>query len=125
MLQRVTRQKTCPVRTLEAWLAASGIRYGPVFCRVTRWSTVEAGRALSGEAVRQIEYLANPGVGELRIGCPDIMNAGVMPPLVDRFLRRWPEVRLHVVYADTGAGQFQLLRERRVDLLRQRVLHAA
>jgi len=45
---------TCPVRALEAWLAASGIRYGPAFCWVTRWGSVEAGRALSGEAVRLI-----------------------------------------------------------------------
>ncbi len=45
---------TCPVRALQAWLAASGIRYGPVFCWVTRWGSVEAGRALSGEGVRLI-----------------------------------------------------------------------
>ena len=45
---------TCPVRALQAWLAASGIRYGPAFCWVTRWGTVEAGRALSGEGVRLI-----------------------------------------------------------------------
>ncbi|MBL6458871.1 LysR family transcriptional regulator [Belnapia sp. T6] len=69
------------------------------------------------QGLRRIEHLADPGEGELRIGCPDIMNAGVIPPLVDEFLRRWPKVRLHVLYAETGAGQFQLLRERRVDLL--------
>ena len=45
---------TCPVQALEAWLRASAIRYGPVFCWVTRWGRVEAGRALSGEGVRQI-----------------------------------------------------------------------
>ena len=45
---------TCPVRALEAWLRGSGIRFGPVFCWVTRWGRVEAGRALSGEGVRQI-----------------------------------------------------------------------
>jgi DNA-binding transcriptional LysR family regulator len=69
------------------------------------------------QGLRRIEHLADPGAGELRIGCPDIMNAGVMPPLVERFLRRFPKVRLHVAYAETGAGQFQLLRERRVDLV--------
>ena len=45
---------TCPVRALEAWLQVSGIRFGPVFCWVTRWGGVEAGRGLSGEGVRLI-----------------------------------------------------------------------
>jgi DNA-binding transcriptional LysR family regulator len=69
------------------------------------------------QGLRRIEHLADPGAGELRVGCPDIMNAGVMPPLVERFVSRFPKVRLHVAYAETGAGQFQLLRERRVELL--------
>ena len=69
------------------------------------------------QGLRRIEHLADAGAGELRVGCPDIMTAGVMPPLVDRFLRRHPKVRLHVVHAETATGQFQPLRERRVDLL--------
>ena len=45
---------TCPARAVEAWLRASAVRYGPVFCRVTRWGTVEQGRGLSGEGVRLV-----------------------------------------------------------------------
>jgi site-specific recombinase XerD len=51
---RGQRPETCPVRAMEAWLRASAIRYGPVFCRVTRWGTVEQGRGLSGEGVRLV-----------------------------------------------------------------------
>ena len=51
---RGQRPETCPVRAVEAWLRASAIRYGPVFCRVTRWGTVETGQALSGEGVRLV-----------------------------------------------------------------------
>jgi len=51
---RGQRAETCPVRALEAWLRASAIRYGPIFCQVTRWGSVEAGRGLSGEGVRLI-----------------------------------------------------------------------
>ena len=51
---RGQRVETCPVRAVEAWLRAAAIRYGPVFCRVTRWGTVEAGQGLSGEGVRLI-----------------------------------------------------------------------
>ena len=39
---------------MEAWLRAAAIRYGPVFCRVTRWGTVEQGRGFSGEGVRLV-----------------------------------------------------------------------
>ena len=51
---RGQRPKTYPVRAVEAWLRASAIRYGPVFCRVTRRGTVEQGRGLCGEGVRLV-----------------------------------------------------------------------
>jgi integrase len=41
---------TCPVRTLQAWIAASGITDGPVFRPVDRHGNVAASR-LSGKAV--------------------------------------------------------------------------
>jgi len=44
---------TCPVRALEAWLAASGCEFGPVFRKVDRWGGIET-RALHPDAIRQI-----------------------------------------------------------------------
>jgi DNA-binding transcriptional LysR family regulator len=69
------------------------------------------------QGLQRIEHLADASAGDLRIGCPDIMTAGVIPPLIERFLGRYPKVRLHVVHAETALGQFEALRERRVDLL--------
>jgi integrase len=43
-------RETCPVRALEDWLRAAAIRFGPVFCQVTRHGTVEPGR-LSAEVL--------------------------------------------------------------------------
>lgn len=43
----------CPVRAVEAWLAATGTRYGPVFRKIDRWGTVEDAR-LGTDAVRRI-----------------------------------------------------------------------
>jgi integrase len=50
---RGRRRETCPVRTLEDWIDASGCRFGPVFRKVDRWGNVEH-RRLGGDAVRDV-----------------------------------------------------------------------
>jgi integrase len=40
-IPRGRKPETCPVRSMEAWLRASGCAYGPVFRKVDRWGTVE------------------------------------------------------------------------------------
>lgn len=45
--------ETCPARAVEAWIAAAGLRFGPLFRPVTARGEVEP-RALSAEAVRKI-----------------------------------------------------------------------
>jgi DNA-binding transcriptional LysR family regulator len=69
------------------------------------------------QGIKQIQSLSDPNSGELRIGCPEIMVAGVLPTLAERFLREYSKVRLHVVHADTALRQFDELRRRNVELL--------
>ena len=69
------------------------------------------------QGLRQVEYLADPESGELRIGCPELIMVSLLPAIVDRFSRQHPRVRLHVSHASTGILQFQELRERNVELL--------
>lgn len=64
-----------------------------------------------------LEFLTNPNSGDLRIGCPEMMTAGLLPVIAERFSRQRPGVRLHVAHADTLASQFDELRDRNVDLL--------
>jgi integrase len=52
-IPRGGKPETCPVRALEAWLEASGCRFGPVFRKVNRWGDIEPA-ALHPDAVRQI-----------------------------------------------------------------------
>ena len=52
-VRRAAAVLACPVRALEAWLRSSGIRFGPVFCKVDRWGNVEHGR-LAAAALRGI-----------------------------------------------------------------------
>src|SRR5215813_9909571 len=69
------------------------------------------------QGLKRIELLADPTSGELRIGCPEITMAGLMPAIVERFSRQYPRIRLHVVLANIAMLQFEDLRARNVDLL--------
>jgi DNA-binding transcriptional LysR family regulator len=69
------------------------------------------------QGLKEIEHLTDPASGELAIGCPEIMNAGIMPAISERLLRQYPRVQLKVIHADMALSQFNPLRERKVELL--------
>ena len=70
-----------------------------------------------GEAVRDIEILSDPAVGELRIGCTDSMLSGFLPVVIDSLCVRHPQMTLHVTQATSGEPLNRELRERKVDLI--------
>jgi DNA-binding transcriptional LysR family regulator len=69
------------------------------------------------QGLKQMEFLADPASGELAIGCPEIMNAGIVGEISQRFLKQHPRVQLRVVHADMALEHFGPLRERKVELL--------
>jgi DNA-binding transcriptional LysR family regulator len=69
------------------------------------------------QGVRDIEVLTDPTIGEVRIGCPEAIAAGLLPAVVDRFSRRHPRVVVSVKAADNLVPEFRPLRERAVDLV--------
>jgi DNA-binding transcriptional LysR family regulator len=69
------------------------------------------------QGLKQIEFIADAASGELRIGCPEITMAGLLPAIAEQFSRQHPNIRLHVVLANTAMLQFQELRDRNIDLL--------
>jgi len=73
------------------------------------------------EGIKEIEFLADPAAGELRVGSPETMNAGLLPAIAERLAVRHPRVVLHVVQAKTVTEDFRELRERNVDLMLGRV----
>jgi DNA-binding transcriptional LysR family regulator len=64
---------------------------------------------------------ADPAAGELRIGCPEITMAALLPAIFEQFSKQYPRVRLHVELVQTALLQFQELRERKIDLLIGRI----
>jgi DNA-binding transcriptional LysR family regulator len=69
------------------------------------------------QGVKEIEYLADPTIGELRIGANEPMIAGLLPPVFDRLSRQHPGIAFHVVQAAGTERLYHELRERNVDLL--------
>jgi len=46
------------------------------------------------QGIKEIEFLADPTVGELRIGCPEWIAAGLLPVIIDRLLQKHPGDRV-------------------------------
>ena len=69
------------------------------------------------QGLRDVEFLLDPTVGEVRVGCPENLAAGFVPAIIDRLSQFHPRVVVHVVTAQTGTQEFRELRERNVDLM--------
>jgi DNA-binding transcriptional LysR family regulator len=68
------------------------------------------------QAVKNIEFLADPTAGEVRIGCNPFLAESFVSAVVERLSRRYPRMVFHLVAADTQALHRDL-HERNVDLL--------
>jgi DNA-binding transcriptional LysR family regulator len=73
------------------------------------------------QGMRDIEFLSNPAVGEVRIASSELFAAGLLPAAIDRLSRRYPQVVVRVVQANTATLEFHELRERAVDLVLTRM----
>src|SRR5262245_28605100 len=69
------------------------------------------------QAAQELEFLADPTLGELRIGSSESLAAGLLPAVIDRFSRQYPKVTLTVAQAVVATTHYRELRERRIDLL--------
>lgn len=73
------------------------------------------------QRVKEIEFLANPTVGELRIGCHEWIAAGLLPVIIDRLSRQHPRIVIDVDNAIARTLEFRELRERTIDLVLARI----
>src|SRR5262249_33200571 len=71
------------------------------------------------QSVREIEFLADPTTGELKIACPLAISFTVIPHVIERFAEKYPRVTLHFdeVASASGARNFPELRDRKYDLV--------
>jgi DNA-binding transcriptional LysR family regulator len=68
------------------------------------------------QGVRDIECLADPTVGEFRIGCPESVASSALPAIIERLAAKYPRVMPHVEAGPTDAMIGDLL-DRKLDLV--------
>jgi DNA-binding transcriptional LysR family regulator len=69
------------------------------------------------QGVKDIEFLSDPTVGELRIASVDSITATFLPRVVQRFFKKYPHVRLHVDDMPTRKVALPALRGRKFDIV--------
>jgi DNA-binding transcriptional LysR family regulator len=68
------------------------------------------------QAVKSIEFLADPAAGEVRVGSPPPIAASFVSAVVDRLSRQHPRMVFHIVATDEEILR-RGLHERSIDLL--------
>jgi DNA-binding transcriptional LysR family regulator len=92
-------------------------RYG---IALLKWSTTAFDNLRQG--VGEIDFLADPGSGEVRVGSTDVMLVGLVPAVIGRLSRQYPRMLFHIIQAPSITHQYRDLRERNVDLNLGRVV---
>ena len=87
-------------------------RYGRA---LLKWSSTVFDDLKQG--VEEIDSLADPSRGEVRISTGEGMPAGLVSAVIDRLFRQYPRLVFSVTQAATNALQYRDLRERSVDLI--------
>jgi DNA-binding transcriptional LysR family regulator len=85
---------------------------------------VKRGRAVFDElktGVEELHFLADPTVGELRLGSAESIAAGALPAILNRFSHQNPGVHVTIAQALFATMQYRELRERSIDLLLGRI----
>jgi DNA-binding transcriptional LysR family regulator len=69
------------------------------------------------QGVKDIEFLADPTAGEVRIGTTTAMVIGLLPIVINRLHRQHPRLVFHVTSENSAVALYRELRERNVDFI--------
>jgi DNA-binding transcriptional LysR family regulator len=65
--------------------------------------------------VQEIENLADPTTGEVRVAAAESSGAALLPPIIERLSERHPRIKLLVLDARADTMEYSELRERKAD----------
>src|SRR3954447_4893639 len=89
------------VSDLEHVLGVRLLDRGSLGISPTSYGTALARRSLAAfdelrEAVRDIEFIANPEVGDVRIGCNESLSVALMPAAIEQLSEEHTGIRVHL-----------------------------
>lgn len=67
------------------------------------------------QTIKEIEFLADPTVGEVRIGCPEVI-AVLLPPVIQSLSRRHPGIVVQTIDVSAPTLDLPQVRDRSIDL---------
>lgn len=67
------------------------------------------------QTIKEIDFLADPAVGEVKIGCPEAI-AVLLPPIIQRLTRRYPGIIVHTLDVSAPTLDVPQVRDRSIDL---------
>jgi DNA-binding transcriptional LysR family regulator len=109
------------ISTLEHALGVRLLERSPRGIELTTYGRAMLSRSSAAfdelrQGVKQIEFLADPGVGEVRVGSTHPLAASFVSTIVDRLYRRHPRMMFHVA-TSISDELLRELEERNLDLL--------
>jgi DNA-binding transcriptional LysR family regulator len=116
------RSKAPLVRDLEHTLGVQLLDRSPRGVEPTLYGGALVRRSLTvfdelRQGVGEIEFMGNPTVGEVRIGCFEWVLATLMAPIIERLSSQYPGVIVHVTQTNPATLALDELRDRNIDLL--------
>ena len=67
-------------------------------------------------AVKELEFLNDPTVGELRVGCTEVLAGGFIAAVISQLSQRYPKATFDVIAADRAALLGHHLRPRNIEV---------
>jgi DNA-binding transcriptional LysR family regulator len=110
------------ISDLEHTLGVQLLDRGPRGVEPTLYGSALVRRGLTvfdelRQGVGEIEFMADPTVGEVRVGCAEWVLATLLPPVIEQLSGQHPGVIVHVVQMNPVTLEIRELRERNIDLL--------
>jgi DNA-binding transcriptional LysR family regulator len=73
------------------------------------------------QGIKDIEFLSDPTVGEVRVSSPEILSAWLVPAAIESLLRQHPRISVRVYQQDAKVLEFRELYDRNVDVVFNRL----
>src|SRR5882672_5384892 len=96
-----------------------GIELTPYGRSLLKWGTVVFDDLR--QAMREIEFLTDPGSGEVGIGATGSMIEGFLPGIVGPLAADYPRIKISISLGGSVEGLYRELRERQIDLILGRI----